>query len=108
MTAPVQIGDRLVGPGQPTYVAAEIGINYNGDVGLAKRLIAAAAAAGCDAVKFQKRSPELATPPDQRDVPRETPWGVIPYIEYRHRVELGADEYGELDEYARGLGIAWF
>lgn len=108
MGGTVQIGNRLVGAGQPTYVVAEVGINHNGDVELAKRLVEAAAAAGCDAVKFQKRSPELATPPDQRDIPRETPWGLMPYIEYRHRVELGEPAYREIDAHCSELQIDWF
>ena len=71
----IRIGDRLVGDGQPCFVAAEIGINHNGDTEIAKKLIAAAHLAGADAVKFQKRTPELAVPPEQRNVVRETPWG---------------------------------
>ena len=90
------------------YIVAEIGINHNGELEIAKRLIDAAVAASCDAVKFQKRTPELATPPDQRDVMRETPWGAMSYIEYRHRVELDENEYEQIDAYCRESGIAWF
>jgi N-acetylneuraminate synthase len=106
--ATVSFGNRSVGAGQPVYVVADVGINHNGDVDLAKRLIDAAAAAGCDAVKFQKRTPELSTPPAQRDVPRETPWGVLPYIEYRSRLELGESDYRAIDAHCRELGIDWF
>ncbi|GHE99548.1 N-acetylneuraminate synthase [Amycolatopsis deserti] len=104
----VRIGDREVGPGRPVYTVAEIGINHNGDVEIAKRLIEIAARVGADAVKFQKRTPEIATPPDMRDTRRETPWGEMTYLDYRHRVEFGLDEYQEIDRYCAELGIAWF
>jgi len=82
--------------------------SHNGDVTIAKRLIDAAKAAGCDAVKFQKRTPRLCVPVDQRDVPRETPWGVISYLEYRSRLELGEDDYETIDRYCRERQIPWF
>jgi N-acetylneuraminate synthase len=104
----VRIGERLVGPGQPVYIVAEIGINHNGLLDVAKRLIDVAITAGCDAVKFQKRNPEKAVPPEYRDVMRETPWGLISYLEYRYRVEFGEREYAEIDRYCRERGIAWF
>ncbi len=106
--AQIRIGDRAVGDGQPVYIVAEIGINHNGDLALAKRLIDAAYLAGCDAVKFQKRTPELCVPPEQRDIPRETPWGLMSYLEYRHRLEFGQPEYDEIDRYCRERGITWF
>lgn len=108
MTPIVKILDREIGPGRPCYVVAEIGINHNGSLDVARALISAAKAAGCDAVKFQKRNPEVATPPAQRDTLRETPWGVIPYIEYRHRVELGEADYVEIAAHSRSEGIPWF
>jgi N-acetylneuraminate synthase len=89
-------------------VAAEIGINHNGDLDNALKLIAAAAKAGCDAVKFQKRAPELCVPEDQRGLMRETPWGQMPYVDYRRRVELGEAEYEAIDRRCRALGIDWF
>jgi len=104
----VRIGDREVGPGLETFVVAEIGINHNGDLSLAKKLIGAASGAGVQAVKFQKRTPELAVPPGQGDLPRETPWGVIPYVEYRERLEFGQEEYEEIDSFCRSMGITWF
>lgn len=104
----VLLGDRPVGPREPVYVVAEIGINHNGDLDVAKKLVDAAALAGCDAVKIQKRTPELCVPPEQRDVPRETPWGIMSYMDYRHRVELGPEELAELDAYCRSKGIQWF
>ncbi|GAP09521.1 N-acetylneuraminate synthase [Bellilinea caldifistulae] len=108
MAKAVKIGDRWVGDGHPTYVVAEIGINHNGDIEIAKRLMDAAKHAGVDAVKFQKRTPELCTPPDQRNVMRETPWGYITYLEYRHKIEFGEAEYREVDRYAKEIGITWF
>ena len=104
----VVIGDRQVGPGEPVYVVAEIGINHNGDLGIAKRLIDAAHFSGCDAVKFQKRTPEVCTPRDQWEIERDTPWGRMTYIDYRHRVEFDEADYDEIDRYCTEVGIAWF
>ena len=104
----IKIGNRLVGDGQPVYIIAEIGINHNGSLELAKKLIDGAVFAGCDAVKFQKRTPELSTPKDQWDIERDTPWGRMTYIEYRHKVEFGYEEYAQIDEYCRQKGIHWF
>jgi N-acetylneuraminate synthase len=104
----VEIGGRPVGEGHPVYVIAEIGLNHNGDIKLAKQLIDAAALAGCDAVKFQKRTPELCVPPEQRDIRRETPWGEMTYMDYRYRVEFGKEEFAEIDRYCKDKGIAWF
>ena len=103
-----QLGDRTVGPGQPVYVTGEIGINHNGDLDTALALVDAAVEAGCDAVKFQKRTPEICTPRDQWDVERDTPWGRMRYIDYRHRVEFGEKEYRAIDAHCRRRGIAWF
>ncbi|MEZ3161368.1 N-acetylneuraminate synthase family protein [Microbacterium sp. BWT-B31] len=104
----VTIGSRVVGGGRPTYVIAEIGLNHNGDVELAKQLIDVAADAGADAVKFQKRTPEIATPEHMRDVPRETPWGTMSYLDYRRRVEFDRDEYIEVSDHALLRGLEWF
>lgn len=101
-------GERPVGPGHPVYVTGEIGINHNGDLDNALRLIDAAVHAGADAVKFQKRTPEICTPRDQWDIERDTPWGRMSYIDYRHRVEFGVEEYSRIDEYCKAKGIAWF
>jgi sialic acid synthase SpsE len=103
-----RIGDRLVGPGQPVYVIGEIGINHNGDLRNAFALIDAAKTAGMDAVKFQKRTPEVCTPRDQWDIERDTPWGRMTYLDYRHRVEFGAEDYRQIDEYCQEVGIDWF
>jgi N-acetylneuraminate synthase len=104
----VEIGGRRVGPGYPVFVIAEIGINHNGDLNVAKRLIDAAKQAGCDAVKFQKRTPEKCVPREQCKEMRSTPWGYISYIEYRHRVEFGEAEYREIDRHCKRMGIPWF
>jgi N-acetylneuraminate synthase len=103
-----EIAGRTVGEGHPTYVIAEIGINHNGNLDIAKRLIDVAKAIGCDAVKFQKRNPEKCVPADQRDQMRETPWGYISYMEYRHRVELGENDFRQIDQYCREHDITWF
>ena len=86
---------------------AEIGSTPNGDLDIAKKLIDAAVRTGCDAVKFQKRTPELCVPPEQRSKMRETPWGYITYMDYRYKVEFEIDEYREIDAYCRDQGIAW-
>src|SRR5262252_9042608 len=104
----VEIGDRLIGPGHPVFVIAEIGINHNGSLQLAKKLIDGAILAGCDAVKFQKRTPEKCVPVDQWYNERDTPWGRMTYIDYRHRIEFGESEYAEIDRYCRDRDIYWF
>ncbi|MCK2032656.1 N-acetylneuraminate synthase family protein [Microbacterium sp. KSW4-4] len=104
----VSIGSHVIGGGRPAYVIAEIGLNHNGDVDIAKRLIDVAARAGADAVKFQKRTPEISTPEHMRDVPRETPWGTMTYLDYRRRVEFGRDEYVEIGDHATIQGLDWF
>lgn len=108
MKREIQIGGRKIGDGHPTYIVAEIGINHNGSIEIAKRLIDAAKHAGVDAVKFQKRTPELCVPPEQRDQMRDTPWGYISYLEYRKKVEFDQEQYAEIDRYCRELGISWF
>ena len=108
MARAVKIGNTWVGERHPTYVVAEIGINHNGDMEVAKKMIEAAHHSGVDAVKFQKRTPELCVPPDQRGQMRETPWGYITYLDYRYKVEFGAAEYTEIDRYCQELGIPWF
>lgn len=104
----VKIGDRLVGDGEPVYIIAEIGINHNGSLEIAKKMIDGAIFAGCDAVKFQKRTPEKCVPEDQWYIERDTPWGRMTYIEYRQRMEFDADEYAEIARYCKERGIDWF
>ncbi|MFN2216945.1 MAG: N-acetylneuraminate synthase family protein [Anaerolineales bacterium] len=108
MDREIRIGNRMVGDGHPVYIVAEIGINHNGDVNMAKEMIDAAKHAGVDAVKLQKRTPELCVPPDQRGQMRETPWGYISYLDYRYKVEFEDKEYEEIDRHAREVGIDWF
>ncbi|TXK17126.1 N-acetylneuraminate synthase family protein [Homoserinibacter sp. GY 40078] len=104
----ITIGSRDVGRDAPVYVIAEIGLNHNGDVDLAKALIDVAADAGAQAVKFQKRTPEISTPEHMRDVRRETPWGEMSYLEYRYRVEFDREQYVEIGDYATLRGLDWF
>ena len=104
----VQFGNKVVGDRQATYIVAEIGINHNGSVDTARRLIDSAVDAGCDAVKFQKRTPELCVPVKQRDLMRETPWGAMSYLDYRRRMEFNVEEYGALIEYCGERSIDWF
>ena len=104
----LDIGGRLVGDGHPVYVIAEIGINHNGDVEIAKQLIDVAAEAGCDAVKFQKRTPEICVPMDQRSKIRQTPWGEMTYMQYKERTEFWEDEYQQIADHAAARDLQWF
>jgi N-acetylneuraminate synthase len=104
----VRIGNRVVGDGEPTFTIAEIGINHNGSRDIALQLIEGAHRAGCDAVKLQKRTPELCTPRDQWHVQRETPWGRLSYLDYRRKIELLHDDYAAIDRRCKELGMAWF
>jgi N-acetylneuraminate synthase len=108
MKREIKIGNRLVGDGHPTFVVGEIGINHNGDMDIAKQLIDVAKWAGADAVKFQKRTPEHCVPDDQKGKMRETPWGYITYLEYRHKVEFNKEDYQEIDRYCKEKGVMWF
>jgi len=107
MTREIMLGKRQVGDGYPAFIVAEIGINHNGNLAIAKQMIDAAVHAGADAVKFQKRTPEICTPPEQQKQMRETPWGYITYLDYRQKVEFGEAEYREIDQYCREKGIPW-
>ena len=108
MTREIKLGKKAIGDGQSAYIIAEIGINHNGDLEIAKKMIEAAVHAGADAVKFQKRTPEVCTPPEQQKQMRDTPWGYITYLDYRYKVELGYDQYCEIDKHCKKLGIDWF
>jgi N-acetylneuraminate synthase len=108
MTREIKLGNRLVGDGYPAFIIAEIGINHNGDLDTAKKMISAAAHTGADAVKFQKRTPEVCTPVEQQNQMRDTPWGYITYLDYRHKVEFDKEAYIEIDRHCRKLGIDWF
>jgi len=89
------------------YIIAEIGINHNGDLSIAKKLIDIAKVAGCDVVKFQKRNPDICVPEHQKSVMRDTPWGRMTYLEYKYKVEFEKKEYDEIDEYCKNVGIKW-
>ena len=108
MTREISIGNREVGYGHSVYCIAEIGINHNGSLDTAMQLMKIAADSGCDAVKFQKRDPDVCVPEDQKLIERDTPWGRMTYIDYRHKVEFSRDEYSKIDLFARELGIDWF
>ena len=108
MTKEVIIGNTKIGEGNPTYIIGEIGINHNGDIEIARQLMLAAKQGGMNAVKFQKRTPEICVPEHQRGQMRETPWGYITYMDYRYKTEFGKDEYAEIDRYAKEIGITWF
>lgn len=105
----LKLGSREVGFGHPCYVVAEIGQNHNGSIEQAYALIDAAADAGCDAVKFQKRTLEVCIPPEQRDQMRDTPWGRLSYLDYRRRLEFESpDDWQQLAHAAAGHGMDWF
>jgi N-acetylneuraminate synthase len=92
----------------PVEIIAEVGINHNGDINVAKKLIAYASLIGCDYVKFQKRTPDLCVPEAQKFKIKETPWGNMTYLDYKKRVEFGANEYGEINDYCKNNKIKWF
>ena len=89
-------------------IIAEIGINHNGDIDIAKKLIDIAVISGCDFVKFQKRNPAICVPENQKNKLRITPWGKMSYLDYKHRIEFGKSEYDEIDRYCLGKNIKWF
>ncbi len=103
----IKIGDTLVGDNNPCYITAEIGINHNGDINIAKQLIELADAAGCNAVKFQKRTIEIVYTPEELAKPRENPFGPT-NGDLKRGLEFGLEEYREIDRYCKELGIAWF
>lgn len=104
----IQIGNKLVGKDQPCFITAEIGINHNADLTITKQLIDVASLAGCDAVKFQKRTPEKAVPVEYQNVMRETPWGIMSYLDYRRKMEFDREAYREIDRYCKEKGILWY
>ena len=103
----VRIAEREIGPGHPTFVVAEIGINHNGSLDIAKLLIDAAVAAGCDAVKFQKRTVEVVYSAEELARPRESPFGAT-NGDLKRGLEFGADKYAEIDRYCASKKIMWF
>jgi N-acetylneuraminate synthase len=107
MVKPVKIGNRLIGPGQPCFIAAEIGINHNGDLDLARKLISASLLAGCDAVKFQKRTIEVVYTPEELAKPRESPFGTT-NGDLKRGLEFGHGQYQVIDEYCRMHNMMWY
>jgi len=105
--AEVKIGNTMVGDGHPCYVVAEIGINHNGDISLAKQLIDVAEAAGCNAVKFQKRTIDVVYSLEELAKPRESPFGET-NGDLKYGLEFGLGEYQEINRYCHEADIAWF
>tara|TARA_B110000027_G_C16102091_1_gene293587 strand:+ start:377 stop:1210 length:834 start_codon:yes stop_codon:yes gene_type:complete len=91
-----------------TKIIAEIGINHNGDISMAKKLISMAKNCGCDYVKFQKRNPDICVPENQKKQMRETPWGYISYLDYKKKIEFSKDDYKIIDDYCKEQKIEWF
>jgi len=89
-------------------IIAEIGINHNGDISMAKKLISMAKNCGCDYVKFQKRNPDICVPENQKKLMRETPWGYISYLDYKKKIEFSKDDYKIIDDYCKEQKIEWF
>ena len=103
----VRIGDKLIGESQPCFIVAEIGINHNGDIDLAKRLISVAVAAGCDAVKFQKRTVAVVYTPDELAKPRENPFGPT-NGDLKYGLEFEQEEYEEINAFCKSVKMRWF
>ena len=103
----IQIGDRFVGEGQPCFIIAEIGINHNGDLDVVRKLITGAETAGCNAVKFQKRTIEVVYTPEDLARPRENPFGST-NGDLKHGLEFGPEQYQIIDAYCKAHNILWF
>jgi len=103
----VRIGNRLIGDDQPCFIIAEIGINHNGDIDLAKRLISVALAAGCDAIKFQKRTVDVVYTPEELAKPRENPFGPT-NGDLKYGLEFEQEEYEEIDAFCKSIKMLWF
>ncbi len=107
MSKVVKIGDTLVGKDQPCFIIAEIGINHNGSVNIAKRLIDVAISSGCDAVKFQKRTVDVVYTQEELATPRPSPFGET-NGDLKRGLELKLEDYEEIDDYCKKRGIMWF
>ena len=103
----IKIDGQLVGENQPVYMIAEIGLNHNGDIQIAKKLIDAVFATNWNCAKFQKRTPAICVPESQKNIMRDTPWGRMTYLEYRYKVEFEKEQYDYIDRYCREKPIAW-
>ncbi len=103
----ISLGSFVVNNDSFPYLIAEIGINHNGDLQIAKKLIDAANVCGWDCVKFQKRTPDIAVPDSQKNELRDTPWGRMTYLEYKKKIEFEKEEYDYIDKYCKEKPIAW-
>ena len=104
----VQLGTNIIGENEPIYLVGEIGINHNGDLELAKKLIHIAAECNFNAVKFQKRTPLSCVPADQHNIMRQTPWGEMRYIDYKERMEFNKEQFSDIDLLCKNLNLDWF
>jgi len=102
-----QIGSSFIGDTEPVYLIAEIGINHNGDLQIAKKLIDATWATGWNCAKFQKRTPDICVPENQKNIMRQTPWGEMTYLAYKHKIEFQKTEYDYIDKYAKEKPLDW-
>jgi len=103
----IRLGSKVIGPDRPCYVVAEIGINHNGDIDLAKKLINVALGADCNAVKFQKRTIDVVYSQEELAKPRESPFGTT-NGDLKRGLEFEQEEYEEIDRYCREVKIDWF
>ncbi|MBP7552165.1 MAG: N-acetylneuraminate synthase family protein [Spirochaetes bacterium] len=103
----IKIGNIFIGEDKPIYLIAEIGINHNGDIQTAKKLMDAAFATGWNCVKYQKRTPDICVPEAQKKVLRQTIWGEMTYLEYKHKIEFGKEQYDYIDIYCKEKPIDW-
>lgn len=103
----IRVGNRLIGDDQPCFIIAEIGINHNGDIDLAKRLISVALAAGCDAVKFQKRTIDVVYSAEELAKPRENPFGPT-NGDLKYGLEFEQEEYEEISAFCKSVKMLWF
>lgn len=103
----IKIGSYMINEKSDPYLIAEIGINHNGDLQIAKKLIDAAFATGWHSVKFQKREPDISVPEHQKSVMRQTPWGEMTYLDYKRHIEFGKSEYDYIDQYCKEKPIDW-
>jgi N-acetylneuraminate synthase len=103
----IKIGNTAIGGDYPIYFIAEIGINHNGDMQIAKKLLDATFITGWNCAKFQKRAPSICVPEHQKNLMRSTPWGEMTYLDYRYRVEFEKEQYDYIDKYCREKPIHW-
>ena len=103
----IRIGNEVIGDRRPAFIIAEIGINHNGDIDKAIELVSLAKKCGCQAVKFQKRTPEICVPDHMKNELKDTPWGRMTYLEYKEKIELSADDYVVIDEWCHSIDILW-